>query len=29
MYITGKKEVFGRLGIIYAILGIALLGTVV
>jgi len=29
IFITGKKEVFGSLGIIYAIIGIALLGTVV
>lgn len=29
MYTSGKKEVFGRLGIIYAILGIGFLGCVV
>lgn len=29
IYLTGKKEVFGSLGIVYAILGIALMGTVV
>jgi cytochrome c oxidase subunit 1 len=29
MYLTGKKEVFGTLGIIYAILRIGLIGCVV
>jgi len=29
IYLRGKKEVFGNLGIIYAILTIAVLGTVV
>jgi cytochrome c oxidase subunit 1 len=29
MYLTGKKEVFGTLGIIYAILSIGLIGCVV
>jgi cytochrome c oxidase subunit 1 len=29
MFITGKKEVFGHLGIVYAIIGIGFLGCVV
>jgi len=29
MYLTGKKEVFGTLGIVYAILRIGLIGCVV
>jgi cytochrome c oxidase subunit 1 len=29
LYISGKKELFGVLGIVYAILGIAVLGCVV
>jgi heme/copper-type cytochrome/quinol oxidase subunit 1 len=29
MHVTGKKEVFGSLGIVYAIIGIGLLGCVV
>jgi len=29
LYLTGKKEVFGSLGIVYAILSIGLIGCVV
>lgn len=29
LFISGKKEIFGALGIIYAVLGIALMGCVV
>jgi heme/copper-type cytochrome/quinol oxidase subunit 1 len=29
MFVTGKKEVFGRLGIVYAIMAIGILGCVV
>jgi len=29
IYLTGKKEVFGHLGIVYAIVGIGFLGCVV